>query len=113
MKTYQKKYLKWEEVDTKWEEVNMTWEEVFILIEVGEVIKRGGGAYAYVNGNPWDITKRELGEEKTEKFIRLYCRVNKEEYEEVIKTNTKIKVTVDKIQKVFNEGVKIGIKFNF
>lgn len=108
-----KVYLKWEEVDMAWSEVDMLWEEVYILVEVGGLIKRGGGISSYVKGNPWDITKRELGEEKTKKFIKLFCRVNDLDYSEVVEPNSKIKVTVEQMEKVFNEAVKVGVKFDF
>ena len=97
-----------------WESVDMTWEEVYILIEVGGIIKRGGsnGYIDYVNGNPWDKTRQEIGEEKTDKFIKLFCRINGLDYEKAIEPNSEIKVTVEQVQKVFNEGLKVGIKID-
>ena len=107
-------YLNWENVNMVWESVDMTWEEVYILIEVGGIIKRGGsnGYIDYVNGNPWDKTRQEIGEEKTDKFIKLFCRINGLDYEKAIEPNSEIKVTVEQVQKVFNEGLKVGIKID-
>ena len=114
-----KVYLNWEDVNMLWEQVDMTWEEVYILIEVGEGLrKRGGGANGglmdYIKNNPWDVTKRdiekEVGKEKTKKFIKLVCRVNGLDFEEVTEPNSKVKVTVDQLEKVFNEGIKVGVK---
>lgn len=101
-------YLKWENLDMLWNAVDMNWESV--LIEVANVIKRGGGANAYIKGNPWEKTKQEIGEEKTKKFIKIFCKVNNLEYEKVVEPNSEIKVTVEQIEKVFNEA-KVSIKF--
>lgn len=108
-----KVFLEWERVNTTWDNLDQVWEDVHILIEVAEVVKRGGGISSYVKGNPWDQTRRELGDEKTKKFIRLVCRVNDLEYEDVIDPNPKIKVTAEHIQKTFNESIKVGVKIDF
>jgi len=91
----------------------MLWEEVVLIKEVGELVRRGGGAGSYVRGNPWEKTREELGEEKTKKFIRIVCRVNELEYEDVIDPNPKIKVTAEHIEKVFHEAIKVGVKIDF
>lgn len=109
----QKVFLEWENTNFTWENLEMLWEDVSILIEVGGLIRKRGGAQAYVEGNPWDITKRELGQEKTEKFIKLVCKVNDLVFEDVISSEPKVKVRVEHIEKVFNESLKIGIKIDF
>lgn len=114
-----KKFLKWEEITVNWEDLTLLWEDISILLEVAGVI-RGGGSGAtykeYVKNNPWDQSKKqlekELGEEKTKKFIKLICRVNGIDYEEVAEPNNKIKITTEHIEKVFNEAVKVGIKID-
>ena len=108
-----KVFLEWENVNFTWDNLDMLWEDVAILIEVGEVIRRGGGASSYVRGNPWEKTRKELGEEKTNKFIRILCRVNNLEYEDVIDPDPKIKVTVQHIEKTMNESIKVGVKIDF
>jgi hypothetical protein len=108
-----KVYLEWENVDFTWDNLDMLWEEVAIIQEVGEVIRRAGGSTAYVKDNPWDVTRQQVGEEKTKKFIRIVCKINGLEYEDVIDPNPKIKVTANHIDKVLNEAVKIGVKINF
>jgi len=108
-----KVYLEWENTDFTWDHLDMLWEEVAIIKEVGELIRRGGGAGAYVRGNPWEKTREQLGEEKTKKFIRIVCNVNGLEYEDVIDPNPKIKVTATHIEKVFIEAVKVGVKIDF
>lgn len=109
----QKVFLEWENVNFTWDNLDMLWEDVAILIEVGELIRRGGGIQAYVDGNPWDVTRRQLGEEKTKKFFKIVCRVNGLKYEEVIEPNSNVKVRTQHIEKVFNESVKIGVKIDF
>jgi len=108
-----KVYLEWENTDFTWDHLDMLWEEVAIIKEVGELIRRGGGAGAYVRGNPWEKTREQLGEEKTRKFIRIVCNVNGLDYEDVIDPNPKIKVTATHIEKVFTEAVKVGVKIDF
>jgi hypothetical protein len=108
-----KVYLEWENLNQNWEGVDMLWEEVVLIQEVARVVRGAGGMAAYIEGNPWDITKRELGEEKTQKFIKIFSRVNGLDYGESIETNEKIKVSVEQLQKVFDETEKIGVKITF
>lgn len=108
-----KVYLEWENVNFTWENLDMLWEEVVLIKEVGELINKGGGSGAYVRGNPWEKTREQLGEEKTKRFIRVVCKVNGLEYEDVIDPNPKIKVRAEHIEKVFNEAVKVGVKIDF
>ncbi len=114
-----KKFLKWEEINVKWEDLILLWEDISILLEVSEALRKGGSGASYkeyVKNNPWDQSKKqlekELGEEKTKKFIKLVCRVNGIDYEEVVEPNNKIKITTDHIEKVFNEAIKVGIKID-
>jgi hypothetical protein len=109
-----KVFLEWENVNFTWDNLDMLWEDVSILIEVAEAIKRGGGGLSeYVRNNPWDVTKRQIGEEKTKKFIKIFCRVNDLDFEEVTEPNSKVKVTVEQMEKTFNESLKIGVKIDF
>lgn len=112
-----KKYLNWEEVDSVWEETNYLWEDVAILIEIEEAVRRGGGDYAaYVEGNPWAKIRRDLGEEKTKKVIKLYCNYKGIEYDKSIEVNeSKIKVTATEFEKFVKSSIResISIKVNF
>ena len=89
----EKIYLNWENTDFTWNNLNMTWEEVSILIEI---VKKGGSS-AYINGNPWDVAKKQLGEEKAVKFIKLVCRVNGLDYEKTLEP---------KLESLLSEKVK-------
>jgi hypothetical protein len=105
------KYLNWEETDFTWDTLDKWWEEVYILVEIAR--KVGGSSPGYedwVKNNPWDVSRRQVGEEKTDKFIKIVCKVNGLKYEEVIETNPKIKVTVEHLQKTF-ETYKVEVKF--
>lgn len=110
-----KKYLKWEEMTINWENVHLTWDEVFILLEAEEMIRRGGGGgYAYkdyVDGNPWQQAKKDLGEEKTKKLIKVYCRVKGIDYEESRTPMDDIKVTVNEFERFVKEAVSVKIDF--
>lgn len=111
-----KKYLKWEELTIKWEDIHLTWDELFILLEVENIIK-GGGGYGYkeyVDNNPWSQLKKEIGEEKTSKVIKLYCRVNGVDYEQYAIINENIKVSAYDFEIFVRETIdkKISVKIN-
>ena len=103
------RFFKWEETNFTWDKLDMPWE---LVGEFVEVIRKHGGSSAYVKGNPWDVSRKELGEEKTRKIIKLFCSVNNLNYEEMVETNNEIKITVEQIDKVINEAVKVGVKIN-
>lgn len=110
----QKIYLEWENVNFLWENVNLLWEEVYILIEISESRKRGGGSGGrslseMLKDNPWDQSKKILGEEKAKKFIKLVCRINDLDFEKVLEKKEDIKIEAKHIEKVFLEAAKIGI----
>ncbi len=111
-----KKYLKWEEVTINWEDLDLHWDEVFILLEVEQLIRRGGGyGYKeYVDGNPWKQLKEDIGEEKTKKVIKLFCRVNNIETEQYGYINENIKVSAYDFELFVKETIdkKIKIKIN-
>ena len=113
----QKKYLKWEEVDSVWEETNYLWEDVAILIELEETVRRGGGDYAaYVKGNPWQQVRQDLGEEKLKRVIKLYCNYKGIEYDKSIEINEdKLKVTASEFEQFIKTSIResISIKVNF
>ncbi len=105
-------YLDWQEVNINWEDLELDWEDVYILIEAKQ--RAGGGSGSglkdYIQGNPWKNFKRDLGEEKTDKFIKLFCKINGMNYEEVIKPKSKIKVRVEHFQRVFENVPNVKIK---
>lgn len=108
-------YIKWEELNLKWEDIDLTWDEIFILLEVDVVIKKGGG-YGYVEyekNNPWKKLKKEIGEEKTKKVIKLFCKVNNIESQYEAMVNEDIKVSVNDFEYFIKESIekKVTIKF--
>lgn len=112
----QKKYLKWEEVNSLWEDTNYLWEDVAIFIEINDLVNQGGGDYAtYVEGNPWNKLRKDLGEEKTKRVIKLYCKHKGVEYEEEKGINESIKVTASDFEIFVKDSIRegISIKVNF
>jgi hypothetical protein len=111
-----KKYLKWEELTINWEDLDLHWDEVFILLEVDNVIKRGGGyGYKeYVDGNPWSQLRQDIGEEKTKKIIKLYCRINGVDYQEHAVVNESVKVAAYDFELFVKETIekKISVKIS-
>ena len=109
-----KVFLDWEQVNTTWDNLDQVWEDVSIIIEVAESIKRRGGSLtSYVEGNPWGKLTKDIGQEKTKKFIKIFCKVNELDYEEVMEKKKDIKITVDQFEKTFNESLKLGVKVDF
>ena len=113
----QKKFLKWEELNFPWEQTNYLWEDIAILIEIEQVVRRGGGDYAaYVKGNPWEQVRKDFGEEKTKRVIKLYCNYKGIEYDKSIEINeSKIKVSASEFEKFVKTSIResISIKVNF
>ena len=93
----------------------MNWEDIILVQEV-EISLTGSGGYKsnpdvlkrYVEENPWKKLNEKIGEEKTDRFIKIYCTVNNIDYEKNIKLNEDIKVTVNGMQKVF-ESIKVKV----
>ena len=82
--------------------------------EVENLIKRGGGyGYKeYVDGNPWSQLKQDIGEEKTKKIIKLYCKINGVDYEQYGIVNESIKVAAYDFELFVRETIekKISVK---
>ena len=86
-----KKFLDWQEVSLKWNNVDLHWEDIFILFEVKK--KRGGGSgypykedleKLYKENNPWRQLRNEVGDEKSEKIIKVLCKINNIEYSSIL-----------------------------
>jgi hypothetical protein len=111
-----KKFLDWNEVSINWEEVDLHWEDVFILLQ-----RRGGGGQQrgvpqkedselnklYQEGNPWKKLN-QLSPEKSEKLIKVICKMRGIEYSSISEKNDSIRVLVnDFIRKENNISVKV------
>lgn len=114
-----KRYLKWNELDYLWMDISrpdgyMQWYDISLVEEVETILKGGGGSSFtdYVKSNPWEKISKEIGEEKTQKFIKIFCVVNGIEYEKSIILNKKIKVTVSQFEKVFTESIRVKAILN-
>lgn len=109
-----KKYLKWEELSLNFENIDLEWEDVFILLEV-----RGNGGSGrreeypfkeYMDNNPWNQLRNKIGDEKTEKIIKIFCKVNGVDYEKVLEDKKEIKITVNEFER-FVESVLVKVNF--
>jgi len=115
-----KKYLFWPEVNYLWTEITredgfMLWSDIALIEEVKTILRggdsRGDLQKEYEEGNPWRKLSENLGEEKTERFIKIFCTVNNIEYERGKFIKEDIKVSVSQFEKVFNESVKVKVEF--
>ena len=114
------RFLYWSEINYRWPEITredgfMLWSDIALIEEV-KTILRGGGSRGdiqkeYEEGNPWKKISEGLGEEKSERFIKIFCTVNNLEYEKGKFIKENIKVSVSQFEKVFNESVKIKVEF--
>lgn len=123
-----KKFLTWDEVTDHWEDIDLTWDEFFVLVEVNKVVRGGGNSSIqdYINGNPWKVNSKavsekyikkdlsdkliqDIGEENTNKFIKVLCRVNGLEYDALMESSSDIRVSVMMVEKVLNR-IKVDIK---
>lgn len=108
-----KVYLKWEELNFKWEELDKLWEDISIFQEVDDIIRRGGG-YSdytdYVAGNPWNKLRTDIGEVKTKKLIKIWCKYKDIKYEDEVEINNNIKVTASDFEIFIKEGLRESIK---
>lgn len=109
-----KKWLKWEEMTINWENIDLTWDEVFILLEVENIIRKGGGGGGsglkeYMDGNPWKQVNEKIGIEKTKTLIKVYCRVNNIDYEESRTPMKDIKVSINEFERFVKEAVSVKV----
>ena len=113
--------LLWNQINNLWCQIQdsngvyMMWDDIYLIEEVSRVM-RGGGTDAYeeyVAGNPWPKLSEQIGKEKTERFIKIFCTVNNIGYENMIKIKEgeDIKVSVSQFEKVFNESIRIKVDF--
>lgn len=116
-----KRYLFWPEVDYLWTQIAredgfMLWPDIALIEEVKRLLKGGSGAPGdlqkeYEEGNPWRKLSENLGEEKAERFIKIFCTVNDVEYEKGKFIKENIKVSVSQIDRVFDETIKVKVEF--
>ena len=103
-----KEYLNCEVIDRNWEYIDINWEDIYIIIDVQR--RTGGGLQEYIKNNPWDKLKEDIGEEKAKKFIKIFCKINGLEYEQVIEPNSKIRVKASQFERVFKSVPNIKFK---
>lgn len=105
----EKVYLKWEEVDKTWENSDWLWEDVSIYLEIGRLVGNSGGYSEYTKNNPWEKLRKDVGEEKTKKIIKLYCKFKDIEYEKVVENGNDIKVTANEFENFIRDGISIKV----
>jgi hypothetical protein len=105
----QKKYLKWNEVSF-WKTTNDIWSDVSILIEVDFIIKRAGGHSVY--GHPKERLKKDLGDEKTKRIIKLYCKYKGFVYNESREIDENIKVIGSDFSLFIEHSIRERITIN-
>jgi hypothetical protein len=110
-----KKYLDWNELKKKFEDIELTWDEIFILLEV-----RGGGGSKreesdllrkYVEGNPWNKLRQDFGQEKTDRIVKIFCKVHGINYEKVLESKKDIRISINEFERFIEQVVvKVDVK---
>lgn len=100
-----KKYLTWEQTEypIQWDNNPYTWDEVFVLIEVLEGIRSGGGNY-----NPHDAYKH-LKPEKKRVLVKLIATVKGEDHQQEKYKQDDITITAEDIQLVASKVLNIQV----
>lgn len=98
----EKQFIAWDDSNFNWENNPYTWDEVFILIEIAEALKNGGGSFEDVY--------QQLPEEKKKKLIKLVARVNGKTYEEEKYKQPNIKVIAKSVKVMIKEVLNIDVK---
>ncbi len=116
---FDKDFISWENLDLNWEDISnvnglMCWENIRLISIVAERM-RGGSSYGYDDWlnrkNPWKVLDSEIGHEKSEKFIKIYCTINGIEYETGGKLNENISINVSNLEKVFEKAnIKVNVR---
>ena len=107
-KSLGKKYLDYDELTRNWETIDLLWEEVFILLELKN---KGGSPQRRIeeNENPWYRIKEQFGVEKSEKLIKLYCKVNGIDYEKKLEKKENIRILVNDFVRFIDTGIKVKV----
>lgn len=103
--------INWEDLNQNWDAIDLLWEEIILIEEVKKVF-RGGSSTAnqeYIDSNPWKKVNEKLGREKTNKVIKIYCKVNNIEYDESRELINEIKVSVNEFERFLQEPVSVKI----
>lgn len=111
-----KKYLDWNELSKKFEDIELTWDEIFILLEV-----RGGGGSQqrrennlikeYVDKNPWEKLRHDIGTEKTNKIVKVFCKIHGIDYEKVLESKKDIRISMNEFERFIEQVVvKVNLK---
>ncbi len=106
----------WDNINTDWNDVDYLWDDVSILVEIEEDIRkssnlrRGGGNYSdYFRDNPWDKIRSVVGDEKTERVIKLYVKYKNKEYNKSIrKKEYRVNPIVENIS-FYNKDINIKV----
>jgi hypothetical protein len=108
-----KVYLEWEKVTKNWENVFQVWEEVILVQEVFRAVGGSSGLKEFVKDNPWSVLKEKIGPEKTKRFVKIFAIVNELDFNEELELIDGIKVTVNQMEKVFEQFETIDVKITF
>lgn len=102
----------WNDTDVVWSQVEITWREACVLQQV----VGGGGTFARAPHSPLTLRNRikKLDKKDQQVLINLVTRIV--ENDKIIESkinknkNTKVKITIKKVEMVLKEAKKINLK---
>ena len=102
-----KKFLLWKETARLWTSLNVTWPEVFILLQAIESF--GGQGGLVVTKKTIEDLNKQFTPGELDTFIKLVCKINGLEHNEIKTRKTKPLVTVKEVKKTIEEVLSIKI----
>jgi hypothetical protein len=106
----QKVYLKWNEVNETWSGNLYQWYDVAIIIKVEQAL--GGAPFEHTYLAPQEIIKKKLTKDEYKHFIKLVCRVNGIDINQILERNEegKPEITIKEIRRTINEIAPISVR---
>ena len=109
-----KRFLKWNEINTPFNNLDKKWSDISILIDIDNRAKGSGGYAAYVKSNPWDKVKEDFGDENLKKVVKLYFEYKGYEYNGEVEKNELIKITTSEFETFIKDkisSIKVNVSF--
>ena len=108
----QKVYLKWNEVNETWSGNLYQWYDVAIIVKVEEALNGGGAPLEHTYLAPQEIIKKKLTEDEYKHFIKLVCRVNGIDFNQILERSKEGKpgITIKEISRTINEVAPISVR---
>jgi hypothetical protein len=103
-----KKLLAWKESDFLWNKNQYTWKDVAIVKKIADALTNGSGAVV-ISPDTFKDLEDKINKEELDTFIKVVCKVNGLEHNEVKKRKEKPQITLSEVKKTIEEVLSIKI----